>query len=817
MSATAPRIDPARFADPDSAPTDPVTLQVIRHAVVISTRAEPGDTARMIASRAPEDHENTMVVLDLPRRVSIAVWESVAAAIGPGPRGIRLIIDGRSRDLMTLAAGWLSERLDRPVTLADGPVVAGPGVLLVGDRHDHRWRDYVPGHQSRPGPRRFPRPIWDDELTALIAGSGPGVACEPLPAGAWIRPETDDAGVRAIRNRLLAAMPMRRAFPTLVLGLPGARPLPLEEIHRLRSLLPETVRRSSRMAGIGPIALPPGKTLAQALADLSGEEIYCYTGIPVGGTADFPDIRVIAADGRPGPWPYALEMRHRPVGGLSLAAPDVTKHRPPFAGLTQVGPGAYQLRQDAVIEVIQSGLLLRPVAESPQTTQVRRIGPDERQNLMVVAGPDPASTLSLQKLAESLMAQFDEAFRKSLRIVTAEDLMASAGLRELPTDVDVDVVEPLSAGGPAGEGQAQRDVGVPAPMRMPVSTEVSTEVAQPVAPVLEPVTTTAQSGAGSPPAPTLTVSPDVPVMSASPQVPVVARPAPAGAAVAERGEPGAPAPQRVRFQPLPARQCRAVLPSRPIDEERTWLRTALGSQYGTLANAVARTLSEHPGFEGFGDGSAAAVGDAVAVRLYLSPEGPRLNPSLRVGADGPHVPFARCIVAGLGRLPSHRGPASFSATVGADAWELYENRPQITEWGFLAAGSGPADPSGGDTDVLIWSLTGRRTALLDSFDPDLVPRVLFVPGTRLKVLETNRPAGDARGSIMMREITARDLDTDPAARTAQSALDEMALASLRADLRRWSPARASTSARRPGCPQHPLDLMPDLLPGLVRP
>ncbi|MBT0772849.1 hypothetical protein KIH74_28160 [Kineosporia sp. J2-2] len=811
MPAAFPRIDPARFADPDSVETQPVTLQVIKHAVVISTRAEPGDQVRRIASLAPEDHENTLVLLDLPGRVPIAVWESVAAAIGPGPRGIRLVVDGRSRELTTLAAGWLSERLDRPVTLADGPVVAGRGALLVGDRHDHRWRDYRPGRQSRPGPRRFPRPAWDDELTALIAGAGAGVACEPLPAGAWIRPdtdETDEAAIGSFRGRLLAAMPMRRGFPTLVLGAPGVARLRLEDVHRLRSLLPEAVRRGARMAGVGPIALPAGKTLGQALADLSGEETHCYTGIPVGGTAEAPEIRIIGSDGRPGPWPYALEVRHRPQAGLRPGAPDVTAHRPPFAGLTQVGPGAYRLRPDVVVEVVQAGLMLRPAQEGPQAVEVRRAGPDKRQNLIVVAGRDGNDGAGpLHDLARALIGQFDEASRRSIRLVTAAELLAGPAA-VVPAGA-VEAAGPLREIRVTGEPDrgarafgAERDSAVPVGARVP--TGAAPQILRDTAPSVESPATPREVEVSAAPETGPAASPPEQV----PPRPVVSRetkhdPAPPGQTFAEG---------KLGFQPLPARQHRAVLPTRPIDEERDWLRNALGNRYGTLANEVARILSEHPGFEGLGAAAAEAVTDAVAVRLYLSPDGPRLNPSLRVAADGPHVPFARCIVSGLGRLASHRGPASFAVTVGRDAWQIYQGRPQLTEWGFLAAGAGPADPASGDTDVLVWSLTGRRTSLLDSLPAGAVPRVLFVPGTRLKILEAKPPTGQGRGLILMREVTARDLAGDEAARSAQSALDEMALASLRADHGRWP----APGARRPTATEHPQDLLPVLLPGLVR-
>ena len=208
-----------------------------------------------------------------------------------------------------------------------------------------------------------------------------------------------------------------------------------------------------------------------------------------------------------------------------------------------------------------------------------------------------------------------------------------------------------------------------------------------------------------------------------------------------------------------------------------------------MSNALARVLSEHPGFEGLRDGSSAALTDAVAVRLYLSsPRGATLDAALRTGTVGPHIPFARCLVAGLARLPSHRGPTSFAATPTPDQWALYRDHSVVTEWGFVHSVAGPDTDQPGDTDVLVWSMTGRRTRLLEADAGGVPQRVLFVPGTQFKILELTEPRPPRRGTILIRELTTRDLDDSGQATAVQRSFDDLALASMHRDYESWSGA-----------------------------
>jgi hypothetical protein len=267
------------------------------------------------------------------------------------------------------------------------------------------------------------------------------------------------------------------------------------------------------------------------------------------------------------------------------------------------------------------------------------------------------------------------------------------------------------------------------------------------------------------------------------------------AAVAQAVAQAMPAPQPVaqvksaiaRLQPVPAPEATGLLPKRGIEDERAWLRRTLAAEYGVLSNSVARILSEHPGFQGaLSRSSAEVLTDAVAVQLYLTGRGKAVDDALRTAAVGPHVPFARCVVSGLSRLPSHRGPAVFSASPTPGEWDLYNDHKLLTEWGFLHALTGTPEDAKGDVDVLVWSMTARRTKLLEG-QTGVPERVLFVPGTSFKVLEMTEAQPDGtRGQILLRELTAVEIDADGRVDPNRISLDELALNSLRRQVEQWA-------------------------------
>jgi hypothetical protein len=251
-------------------------------------------------------------------------------------------------------------------------------------------------------------------------------------------------------------------------------------------------------------------------------------------------------------------------------------------------------------------------------------------------------------------------------------------------------------------------------------------------------------------------------------------------------------------QPVPSQQATAIPPATGLAQERVWLRRNLNKQYDAAASSVARILSEHPGLRaGAGIGSADVLTDLVAVHLYLDSETRSLDDTVRAAAVGPHVPLARCVAAGLRRLPSYRGPARLRVDLREDEWQWYEEGRLVTEWSFCPVLTTGATRLPGKVEIRIWSMTARRTGLVD---PSLPEQAVFLPGTNFKVLRAGGGSGDdsaggAGGTngadpngareILLRELARTEVSDDGTVH-AQQALDEIALASLVEAGRTWS-------------------------------
>ncbi|TDC54875.1 hypothetical protein E1258_23335 [Micromonospora sp. KC207] len=233
----------------------------------------------------------------------------------------------------------------------------------------------------------------------------------------------------------------------------------------------------------------------------------------------------------------------------------------------------------------------------------------------------------------------------------------------------------------------------------------------------------------------------------------------------------------LRFQTTPPPDAQGLPTSNGLDAERLWLRQRFSQEFDVAASSISRLLAEHPRLH-TGDGP---LVDTVAVRLYLSSPGEAVDRALRSGSAGDAVSFARCVAAGVARLPSHRGAACLTATLSADDLREIAARETLTDWGFTHALTEPPVSVPGNVDVLLWSMTARRTRLLEPEDDHrAADRVLFLPGTRFKVLETARPGRDRPGRLLLRELAAEE----PV--RGRGPFDDLALTSLLRCHERWA-------------------------------
>ncbi|MFJ2008719.1 hypothetical protein [Streptomyces chartreusis] len=145
------------------------------------------------------------------------------------------------------------------------------------------------------------------------------------------------------------------------------------------------------------------------------------------------------------------------------------------------------------------------------------------------------------------------------------------------------------------------------------------------------------------------------------------------------------------------------------------------------------------------------LADLTAVHLYLSDEWKWLDEAVIGGRNGPHLPLARCVAAGLRRLPPYRGPVIARTGLVDVATDWYRENSIVIDRAFWTASAAPSALAEGGPGFLVWSLTGRWTK---EIDPDTSARVVFSPGTGFKVLQVT---GGPHPLVLMRELLPPEL------------------------------------------------------------
>ncbi|MFF8883757.1 hypothetical protein [Streptomyces flaveolus] len=187
------------------------------------------------------------------------------------------------------------------------------------------------------------------------------------------------------------------------------------------------------------------------------------------------------------------------------------------------------------------------------------------------------------------------------------------------------------------------------------------------------------------------------------------------------------------------------------------------------AAIVAMALRHHPEL-GRGCPPETVQAALAAVRLQLTLHGrhPDAPPTIDEAA-----------LEGLAMLPAHGGAVALRGELSEAAKQWYGACREVTEPGVCAASLTGNLGGPGDTDILIRSVTGRRTALLEPERPD---RVLFLPQTRFEVLGVRARQGE-RLVVLMRELLP--------AEAPGGALGRMAVRELEEALRVWRADEAS--------------------------
>jgi hypothetical protein len=719
----------------------------------------PVDRAtRLFARQLAEEVGRTVVVADVDPDCRPDTWESVAEELSAVPGTLRLVPSRRTR-MSTAAIGlWLAERLDREVIAHEGKAsTVADGALFVPPSAGRGWLRFLPGRdEAAPFSRRYPTPAWEGQAFAEPRVLAEDLVAEPLPAGVWIHAAEESARSRVYRKWLFTGLAGALDQPRAVIGHPGSAPVPVGRIAAFWHRLPAEVRPAVRFDRFGPVETLSGGASAgafgQSLADLLGSPVTVGLGVRV--TVAPTDLRTLLPEGAMNWTPFATDVAYVPrrtTGGVA-AGPHVVMHRPPVPGLVETGSGIYEYDSDAVLEVTQSGLWVRPVEPPAGTAEVRSLPPD-------LSGAKLFFESGMRDVAVDVKLRMDPDLRTAFRILPADSLTAPE-----------QAATQTAAATTGGTGVDRMSMPVPAPP--PSAPAWSSAPVPPPPPVVARPRVQLESE--------LQVERDLRTPSVLPPVPepesavawidvVAAKPSPVSRV---RKDPD------VRVQPVPKPEASAVPPPRGIQQERTWLRRTLSQQYDATVNYVSRVVSEVPGLRGNAAiTSAELLSDLVAVRLYLTGDTRGLDDAVRAGEIGAHVPLARCVATGLRHLPSYRGAARLRTDLTAAQTQWYRDRSVVTEWAFSPALTTGHPLLRGDVDFLIWSVTARRTALLD---PTVDGQAVFLPGTSFKVLRID--AAGARTKILLREIGSSEVGPDGRLLADPGPMDEPALHGLeRAD------------------------------------
>jgi hypothetical protein len=574
-----------------------------------------------------------------------------------------------------------------------GPVLPAPnGTLFVDGGQNSGWVRFAAGMAPSPEGKRFPTPTWDSAAVTNLHRAGSTAVVEPLPAGVWLRPEGDDRWVEAGRARLRRWLCCQPEILTVVLGGEGLPELELGAVAEWWAVLPRADRPKVRFVSFGPVRSANGATVGQSLADLLGEEVVCYCGLPV-GPVPAPEVFGVRADGSHGWSSFAQQLAYQPRSGASAkpGLPELRAHRRPLADLPEIAPGVYQFTGDAVVEVVQAGLWIRPPqADVPHAAAVRARVANPSVHLVLFETDGWAHDVQPERLADEVTSRLDRAIRLVSRIV--------------PANSSTSVIERLGVGGMKTESPLRR---IRAALRPPTTTP----------PRLSQVWST----------------------------------------------PGRPTGKAAGKAPV---QASSHLEQSP-GSERILLRAKGKSKSAEASPDELMTA-------------------AVAVRLYLAGRQSSLDADLRASEDGPHSTFAGFVTMGLSGLPVHRGCAVLTVTSTPSLWEFYRRHQVVTELGFLNMVSAPCAGQRGDVDVLIWSMTGRKTGLLEEPRERVGNRVIFLPGTSFRVLEVSEPEQGRRGRILLRELAPNEIDgVDKEARPRES-LDDLTKLSIQRTVDRWT-------------------------------
>ncbi|MGW2525008.1 hypothetical protein ACWC09_50310 [Streptomyces sp. NPDC001617] len=441
-------------------------------ALLVHRGGRVSPQVRAFAGGLAKDPEHTLVIVDLPGDPPAEDWEAVAKLLKRRGRSFRVITGRPSRETAMTVGRLLADRLERTVLIPDGWLLpAAGGVLFVPEDAGSGWLGFQPRRSSawarlashRRAPRmsrRFPVPDWDHAVPEGSFATSDGGTAEPVPGGVWLRSTDHPEGEQDVhRRRLAATLLFQSDRLTVVLGCPGSPSLSVEDIERFWERVAPDARPLVRFARYGPVSVPEDSALGQILAERFGQEVTVYGGLPTVGEpgTDGPQVRVLGEDGTPGPLAFVDELVYRSAGAnRSPASPPVLRgHHPPLDGMSEVSPGVYQYAPDAVLELTQSGLWLRPPSASADAPAVHGVPAVPGRTVVHYDTGTPETAQRLRSLAEEVQQQLDPLLPGTCRVLPAPKHVAEENT-VTGSHQDEGTAEPESAAPTAGVPSGSR-------------------------------------------------------------------------------------------------------------------------------------------------------------------------------------------------------------------------------------------------------------------------------------------------------------------------------------------------------------------------
>ncbi|MBC3839410.1 hypothetical protein GXW82_01890 [Streptacidiphilus sp. 4-A2] len=384
-------------------------------ALLFSPGHGPTRALTRLAESLPGEPGRLVVVADSPdQRDSEAFWSELAVLLkGKGP--VRLVVPGSADGYPMARAEWLANQLKTEVTAPDGfiaPANWGRSVFVVRDsRTDGEtggWVSFRPGSEPEPRGPRFPAPSWEQHVPSRRWYTGAVGMVEPIPAGLWVHGRAVEPLTGQWLAKPLFDLPTLPETLTVVLGAPGERWLPEREFRELLREMPWLdFAPAVRLVSYSPASPVP---LGQLLADRLGRRVVITSGLPSQPPGRFGAVVLHDRTGRPAWKPFATELAYWPRPAGRGPDPEVVTFRAPFPGLTPAGgrPGVFEFGGGLLLEVVQSGLWLRPAhhaADSDST--VRALPPQTNVMRLTVGIPGQATSDGTVRTAALLARQLD--------------------------------------------------------------------------------------------------------------------------------------------------------------------------------------------------------------------------------------------------------------------------------------------------------------------------------------------------------------------------------------------------------------------------